>query len=78
MTEEIKYVVEVDCTTGESITRPMTDEELEAHAKMAEESIKRQAEVEATEKAKAEATASAIAKLAKLGLTEEEAKAIAG
>lgn len=78
MAEETKYVVEVDCTTGESITRAMTKEELAAHAKMAEENGKRMAEEAEAAKAKEEAKASALTKLTALGLSVDEVKAIIG
>jgi hypothetical protein len=68
----------VDCSTGEQTVVELTDEEitqLEADRVAAEaERIAR----EAAEADKAAAKASALAKLAALGLTEDEAKAIAG
>lgn len=73
---EVPMVVEIDCTTGESITRAMTADEQAAQAKMAEEAAKRQAEDEAAAKAEADAKASALTKLTVLGLTVEEAKAL--
>jgi len=76
MATETPMVVEVDCTTGESITRAMTADEQAAQAKMTEEMTKRQAEEEAAAKAEAEAKASALTKLTVLGLTVEEAKAL--
>jgi hypothetical protein len=68
----------VDCSTGEETILPLSAEEisqLEADRAQAE-ADRAAAEAEAT--AKAEAKASALAKLAALGLTEEEATAIAG
>ena len=68
----------VDCSTGEEIIVPLTAEEiaeLETQRIAAEE---QRAAAEAEAAAKAEAKASALAKLAALGLTEEEAAAIAG
>jgi hypothetical protein len=68
----------VDCSTGEETILPLSAEEisqLEADRVKAE-ADRAAAEAEAT--AKAEAKASALAKLAALGLTEEEATAIAG
>lgn len=70
--------LEVNCTTGEQSIIELTD------AEIAQMEIDRQAweaeqaarEVEA--QAKAEIRASALAKLTALGLTEDEAKAIAG
>lgn len=73
---EVPMVVEIDCTTGESITRAMTKEEQENRAAMQAEMEKRHAEKEAAAKAEAEAKASALTKLTTLGLTVEEAKAI--
>ena len=68
----------VDCSTGEETILPLSAEEisqLEADRVKAE-ADRAAAEAEAT--AKAEAKASALAKLAALGLTEEEAAALAG
>ena len=76
MTTETPMVVEIDCTTGESITRAMTTEEKEASIKMAEEAVIRHAEQEAAQKVEADAKASALTKLTVLGLTVEEAKAL--
>lgn len=76
MAEDTPLIVEIDCSTGESITRPMTDDEIAAHKAMAEESAARQAEEAALAQAKAEAKASAEAKLAALGLTAEEIAAL--
>lgn len=73
---EVPMVVEVDCTTGESITRAMTKEEQETRVKMAEETAVRRAEEEAAAKAEADAKASALTKLTALGLTVDEVKAI--
>jgi hypothetical protein len=76
MTTPTKVIV--DCSTGESSVVPLTAEEiaqLEADRAAAEAA---QAAAEAEAAAKAEAKASALAKLAALGLTEEEAQAIAG
>ena len=68
----------VDCSTNTTQIIPLTEEEIAAHqeaAALAEQELLR---IEAEAQAKAEAKASALAKLAALGLTEEEAKAIAG
>jgi hypothetical protein len=73
---EVPMVVEIDCTTGESITRAMTADEIADSIRMAEESAVRRAEEEAVAKAEADAKASALTKLTVLGLTAEEAKAI--
>ena len=76
MATETPMVVEIDCTTGESITRAMTAEEVENNKAMQAEAEKRQAEEEAAAKADAEAKASALTKLTALGLTVDEVKAI--
>jgi hypothetical protein len=75
---ETYTIAEVNCETGEQIERPMTEEELAAHL---ERRTQAKAEWEAHQAelaAKEQVKASAIAKLAALGLTEEEAKALAG
>ena len=68
--------IEVNCTTGEQTVIELTDEEmaqLEADRANAEaERVAREAEATA----KAEAKASALAKLAALGLTEDELAAL--
>lgn len=77
MTDTPTKVV-VNCETGVQEVIPLTAEEiadLEAAAAQAEQE-RLAAEEEAA--AKAAAKASALAKLAALGLTEEEAQAIAG
>jgi hypothetical protein len=78
MATEILTKVTVDCSTGEQTIEPLTADEIsQLKADRAQAEVERvAAEAEAT--AKAEAKASALAKLAALGLTEEEAKAIAG
>ena len=68
----------VDCSTGEQTVIELTDEEI---AQMEADRAAFEAEQTAREAAEAEkaaAKASALAKLAALGLTEDEAKAIAG
>jgi len=68
----------VDCSTGEQTVVPLTAEEI---AQMEAQTAAFEAERLAAEEeaaAKAAAKASALAKLAALGLTEEEAAAIAG
>ena len=68
----------VDCSTGEETILPLTAEEISQLEtdRVKAEADRAVAQAEAT--AKAEAKASALAKLAALGLTEEEATAIAG
>ena len=68
----------VDCSTGEETILPLTADEiaqLETDRAAAEAD---RAAAEAAATAKAEAKAAALAKLAALGLTEEEAAALAG
>lgn len=68
----------VDCTTGVESIIELTDEEI---AQREADRVAFEAEIAAREAAEAEkaaAKASALAKLAALGLTEDEAKAIAG
>jgi hypothetical protein len=60
----------VDCSTGEQTVVELTDEEI---AQLEADRVSAAAEAD-----KAAAKASALAKLAALGLTEDEAKAIAG
>lgn len=68
----------VDCTTGESSIVPLTDEEIAANELAAERLAAEKAAEKAKQEAIAEAKASALAKLLELGLTEDEAKVIAG
>lgn len=70
--------IEVNCATGEQKVIELTAAEIaeldQMRAKAEEEAAVRKAE----EEAKAAAKISALAKLAELGLTEEEAAAITG
>lgn len=75
MTEIITKLV-VDCTTGEQRIVPLTEEELAEREAMRIQAEADQAQREADELAKAEAKASAQAKLAALGLTEAEIAAL--
>jgi hypothetical protein len=78
MTNEKPTKMIVNATTGEQTIEYLTDEEIaQINADvLAQEERRAQEETEAL--AKAETKASAIAKLAALGLTEEEVKAITG
>lgn len=78
MEKEKMYLQEVNCTTGETIQREYTAEEYAQYEIDKTNFAIRRAEEEAVISAQAEAKASALAKLAELGLTEDEAKAIAG
>ena len=68
----------VDCSTGQTLEVELTPEEIAQReidaAALAEEFARFEAEKQAKEAAKA----TALAKLQALGLTEDEAKAIAG
>jgi hypothetical protein len=75
-TEPTKLII--DCTTGEETVLPLTEEEIAEAEKLAEETKTRLAVEQAEADAKAEAKASALAKLTALGLTEDEATALAG
>ena len=75
---ETLMVAEINCETGEQIVRPFTADEIVQHEKDKAKSEAYKAKLQAEEEAKAELKASALAKLAELGLTEDEAKAIAG
>jgi hypothetical protein len=75
---DIPMKVIVDCSTGESVTVPLTPEELEQREldRIAYEA--EEAERLAIEAAKAEAQVSAVSKLEALGLTAEEIAALKG
>ena len=66
----------VDCTTGEQTIVELTDEEIAEREVMRIQAEADQAQREVDELAKAEAKASAQAKLAALGLTAEEIAAL--
>ena len=70
--------VEVNCATGEQKVIELTAAEIAELDQMKAQAEADRAARQAEEDAKAEAKASALAKLATLGLTEDEAKAIAG
>ena len=78
MATEVPTKVIINCETGEETIVPLTAEEIAQREKDATEWEARRAAMEAELEAKAEAKASALAKLEALGLSEEEAKAIAG
>ena len=69
-------VIEIDCSTGESVERDMTQAELDAQAEMQAQFEAERAAAEAEAAAKAAAKASAEAKLAALGLTADEIAAL--
>jgi DNA-binding NarL/FixJ family response regulator len=71
MTETLTALI-LDAATGEEIIRPLTEKEITEHQEMqaAQEAI------QAEQDAKIAARQSALAKLAALGLTEEEIGAL--
>lgn len=69
---EVLTTMIVDASTGEVTERPLTPEELAEREVMAAEYAAREAEAQA----KVDARQSALAKLAALGLTEEEVGAL--
>ena len=71
-------VLEINCETGEETYRPLTKEEIAARVEQRKVMAELKAQQEAEAQAKGEAKASALTKLTALGLTEDEAKAIAG
>ena len=77
MAETLTKVI-VDCSTGEQTIEPLTPAEIADLEKARAEAEAQRAAAEAEAEAKAKVKASALAKLAALGLTEEEATAIAG
>jgi len=71
-------IVEIDCTTGISVEREQTPEEVAASQKMADELAAKRAADEQAQATQAASLASAQAKLTSLGLTAEEVAAITG
>ena len=69
-------VIEIDCSTGESVERDMTPAELEAQAAMAAQAEADRVEAERIAAETQAAKASAEAKLSALGLTAEEIAAL--
>jgi hypothetical protein len=68
--------IEINCTTGEVIERPLTADEIAANEAAAAQAEADRTAAEAEAAAVAEAKASAEAKLAALGLTTEEIAAL--
>jgi hypothetical protein len=68
--------IEVNCTTGEVIERPLTAEEIATQEANAADWAARKTEEEAAATAAAAAKASGQAKLAALGLTADEIAAL--
>jgi hypothetical protein len=68
--------IEINCTTGEVIERPLTAEEIAANEAAVAQAAAEAHEAEVAAAAVAEAKANAQAKLAALGLTAEEIAAL--
>ena len=77
MTDKLTRI-EVDCSTGEQKVIDLTDAEIADLEAAREEALALAAQREQEAQEKEALKASALAKLAELGLTEEEAKALAG
>jgi hypothetical protein len=77
MSEVITKLV-IDCETGEQTVVPLTEEELAERELMQLQAIAEQEQREADAAAKEAAKASAIAKLAALGLSDTEISALLG
>ena len=75
MSETLTKVI-VDCSTGVSEILPLNAEEIEQYEKDLADFASQKAEQDAIVLAKAEAKASAEAKLSALGLTPEEISAL--
>lgn len=69
-------VIEIDCSTGESVERDMTPAELEAQAAMQAQAEADRAEADRVAAETQAAKESAQAKLSALGLTAEEIAAL--
>jgi hypothetical protein len=69
-------VIEIDCSTGVSVERDMTEAELTAQAAMQAEAERNRAAEDAAKAELEAAKASATAKLSALGLTAEEIAAL--
>jgi hypothetical protein len=76
MTETLNRV-EINCETGEQTVRPFTQEEIDQYMIDQANNLALQEQKEMQAQKIAEDKASAIAKLTALGLTEDEARAIA-
>lgn len=76
MADNVKILV--DASTGSIIEVPMTEEEIATKQAMLDDLEAKRIEAELAAQAREEARTSAVAKLAALGLTEEEIAAIIG
>jgi|LakMenEpi03Aug12_release.lakeMendotaPanAssembly.Ray.scaffolds.fasta_scaffold4919980_1 hypothetical protein len=76
MTTETPMAIEINCTTGEEIIRPLTEDEIAERNIAAQAYEAQKTEADAIAAANAIAKESAQSKLAALGLTAEEIAAI--
>ena len=75
---ETPTAVEINCETGEVVTRPLTAEEIAAQTAAAEQAAQEQAEREAEAAQKEADRQAGIAALKKLGLTDAQISALVG
>ncbi len=78
MTQEIPTKLVINCETGKREIIPLTEEEIAERELMQLQALAEQEQREADEAAKAAAKASAISKLAALGLSDAEIAALVG
>ncbi len=78
MTQEIPTKLVINCETGEREIIPLTEEEIAERELMQLQAIAEQEQREADQAAKEAAKASAISKLAALGLSDAEIAALVG
>jgi hypothetical protein len=76
MTTETPMAIEINCTTGEEIIRPLTEDEIAERNIAAQAYEAQKTEADAIAAANAIAKESAQTKLAALGLTADEIAAI--
>jgi Holliday junction resolvasome RuvABC DNA-binding subunit len=75
---ETPTAVEINCETGEVVTRPLTAEEIAAQAAAAEQAAQEQAARDAEAAQKEADRQAGIAALKKLGLTDAQISALVG
>jgi hypothetical protein len=78
MTQEIPTKLVINCETGEREIIPLTEEEIAERELMQLQALAEQEQREADQAAKEAAKASAITKLAALGLSDAEIAALVG
>ena len=78
MTDEVLTKVVIDCASGEVSYIPLTEEEIAEREALAAQAEQERLERETAEQERAAAKASAIEKLAALGLSDNEITALVG